>query len=270
MDAPRPLGAARAASLLAKPTLSALGWAFDDVGPLDAAFASAQPAGEPLVHALFSNPIVWEPPHSEGDRGPEPERWAQILQRWSGWGIDLNAARSSDQATMLHVMADAGNLPMLQALLLAGADPNRCDHVGNTPLYRRGERPWASRKSLAVMSLLFAHGARMVHDPRQGTAPSLLTQLLNAAPSDGRTRLLDRLVHPDHLTAWERPDAATGTSPAFLFERSVAGEGTSPGGIPLALLAEPLKAPLARLQALRLSRHTPSNASPTPGLRVRL
>jgi ankyrin repeat protein len=73
-----------------------------------------------------------------------------------------NAVVGKDGETRLHVAAKNGNAPLVEALILAGADVNKSNKYGFTPLYSG---------HVDVVKLLLENGADVNHISEYGATP---------------------------------------------------------------------------------------------------
>jgi len=126
--------------------------------------------------------------------------------------------------TALHWTVIFGETAMLADLLAAGADPNRADLAGRTPLavLHRGDR--------IAAELLLAAGAdpdaadRAARTPREQATGAVLATINQLAPPTSRTRVEGRVIdHPVGVpiidaictgnTQWLRDELAAGVDP---------------------------------------------------------
>ena len=87
-----------------------------------------------------------------------------VVQLLVRHGADVNAS-GDDENTPLHLACQQAypNVALVEQLLSLGAEPDVCNHCGNTPLFgaSSADSPYASEteKKLAVMVLLLEAGA---------------------------------------------------------------------------------------------------------------
>lgn len=100
-------------------------------------------------------------------------------------------APGSDGGTLLREAIKAGNLPGVEALLEGGADPNRVDAAGDTPVHAA-----AFSNDPEILCAVLAHGGKPdIANPHTGETP-LMRALLSPNPSQYEV-LLDAGADPN-------------------------------------------------------------------------
>ncbi|GIX06067.1 MAG: hypothetical protein KatS3mg115_0470 [Candidatus Poribacteria bacterium] len=132
-------------------------------------------------------PIVYV---CRGDRGEHPEKVRKLL----AWGADVHATNRKGK-TALHVAAKAGFLRSAEALLEGGAEINRPDPAGETPLFD-AIRATLRRKDrkIAMIRFLLAHGADPTLANRRGETPLQVAERLRGPEREPILQLLRKAV----------------------------------------------------------------------------
>lgn len=121
--------------------------------------------GERIVASSVSNRSISDQVGMELIRGADSGDIARVRSA-IGQGACLNQKTNTEE-TALIIAARKGHLEILRFLLEAGADPNRCDVLGNTALIHS-----ARLGSVVAVSELLRHGGRADHfnEEMQGAA----------------------------------------------------------------------------------------------------
>lgn len=83
----------------------------------------------------------------------------RLILSYKSGGVDINHATASSGWTALHLASKQADLPMVQVLLEFGADLNKADHEGRTPIHEA-----AFAGSLAIVQLLISKGGNYKAD----------------------------------------------------------------------------------------------------------
>lgn len=146
---------------------------------------------EPHLRELGSSFCVVELP-GQVDKvfvGPPPAAIADVIAWLHQQGVDLSVALADDGTTLLHD-AVRQETPSIAVLLAAGADPDRADAEGNTPLHLA----IGGANEEGVVQLLAAGASPNRRNAKGETPLALAAALDDLAAID---RLLDRKAAPD-------------------------------------------------------------------------
>jgi len=102
-------------------------------------------------------------------------------------GADCNL-RDAEGATLLMISSHDGNLPMVLALIDAGADVNACDELGWTPLMKAAYNADLNRGFADVVQALIDAGANVEAPIGYGVRPLML------AAGYGETAVVETLL----------------------------------------------------------------------------
>ena len=122
-------------------------WALSMVLVLISGQTPADPQKEPTFSDLIE---IMSVPHGEGMR---------LLEDLLEGGVDANLLGDNGR-TLLHVAVMMGNIDPIKILLAAGADPNRADNEGKTPLQYVTPLQYTGKFNRdAIISVLVDYGA---------------------------------------------------------------------------------------------------------------
>ena len=138
-------------------------------------------ASAPVVVLVSVGPInpvvVWESAATYCNGWSQAESFQALTRRQAMdcliRGNDPNEIIAEDGRTPLHIAALTGDTALVRLLLLAGAEPQVTDYLGNTPLHA-ATTATTSQAYLQMIDLLVAAGA-----------DSTATNTLNQTPWDG-------------------------------------------------------------------------------------
>jgi hypothetical protein len=110
-------------------------------------------------------------------------------------GAPVNVFQDNGMTPLLLAISYAGNINMCEALLASGADVNRANKIGSSPLHSA-----ASAGRLDICELLLAHGA----DANARTDPKVMTDRSTYTPRDyAQKRIHEDDTHRDYVAICE-------------------------------------------------------------------
>lgn len=101
---------------------------------------------------------------------------SEILQFLISIGCDLNKGDADRGVTPLQAAALKNNLKMAEILLAAGAEVDKKDSAGNTPLI---EAVFVCKEDISMAALLLEHGADAFCHNNAGVSPYELASTTN-------------------------------------------------------------------------------------------
>jgi ankyrin repeat protein len=137
------------------------------------------------------------------------------IRRLLGGGADVNKARPGDGRTPLNIAARGGYVEVVRVLLDAGADMEKTDCVGYTPLYsasfpsNKDEDHTAEHAE--VVSMLLDRGANFYVGPPKGETFTLLHMSASLGRADLLVMFLDAGADVNYAT-----DDDDGLTPLFV------------------------------------------------------